>query len=396
MPALSFEKLASQMRLRGPKDIGATVQIYTDTDVFTGKGRIHIQDGELELKVVLDGEKPLPEIVGALPREKLWRLGGVIENQIPFCTVGFPHRWFSETGRFHVLGADFSIFRIRHITNDRDEGGIASEIQEVLKWDGFDGGYADEGLAVLRNYKLLDTSSFTSIVELNPFLGESRFTRRDTLKGRLPSFEYACIQRGTDVEVRIRALKGERICLGQLKTSFKLLLDSLAFIHGEHAWPEYYRISESGRVLEEWIAVHPDLSRNRYLPIPASLSSEGDSQIEAIECMVRCVLDHTDFGVALDDFLFLSREAGASSTPYSVGTLAFCAVLEGLVKLLFERFIVFSADEYAEGFSRAKGIVVACIEACQSCSQSCSACADSCLSEDSVSDLTRCVREVFS
>jgi len=36
--------------------------------------------------------------------------------------------------------------------------------------------------------------------------------------------------------------------------------------------------------------------------------------------------------------------------------------------------------------------LVACIEACQSCSQSCSACADSCLSEDSVSDLTRCVR----
>lgn len=36
--------------------------------------------------------------------------------------------------------------------------------------------------------------------------------------------------------------------------------------------------------------------------------------------------------------------------------------------------------------------LVACIEACQTCAQSCSACADACLSEDSVAELTRCIR----
>ncbi|WP_150240628.1 four-helix bundle copper-binding protein [Nocardiopsis quinghaiensis] len=36
--------------------------------------------------------------------------------------------------------------------------------------------------------------------------------------------------------------------------------------------------------------------------------------------------------------------------------------------------------------------LLACIEACFECAQSCTACADACLSEDTVADLTKCVR----
>ena len=34
----------------------------------------------------------------------------------------------------------------------------------------------------------------------------------------------------------------------------------------------------------------------------------------------------------------------------------------------------------------------ACIEACVECAQACTACADACLSEDSVAELTKCIR----
>src|SRR3712207_5716610 len=34
----------------------------------------------------------------------------------------------------------------------------------------------------------------------------------------------------------------------------------------------------------------------------------------------------------------------------------------------------------------------ACIEACSECAQACTACADACLSEDTVADLTECIR----
>jgi hypothetical protein len=34
----------------------------------------------------------------------------------------------------------------------------------------------------------------------------------------------------------------------------------------------------------------------------------------------------------------------------------------------------------------------ACIEACYACAQACTACADACLTEDSVAELTKCIR----
>ena len=36
--------------------------------------------------------------------------------------------------------------------------------------------------------------------------------------------------------------------------------------------------------------------------------------------------------------------------------------------------------------------LAACIEACVACAQTCTACADACLSEQTVPELTRCIR----
>jgi hypothetical protein len=36
--------------------------------------------------------------------------------------------------------------------------------------------------------------------------------------------------------------------------------------------------------------------------------------------------------------------------------------------------------------------LLACIEACLECAQACTACADACLSEDTVAELTKCIR----
>lgn len=39
-----------------------------------------------------------------------------------------------------------------------------------------------------------------------------------------------------------------------------------------------------------------------------------------------------------------------------------------------------------------KDKLLACIEACVECAQACTACADACLSEDTVAELTKCIR----
>jgi hypothetical protein len=50
-------------------------------------------------------------------------------------------------------------------------------------------------------------------------------------------------------------------------------------------------------------------------------------------------------------------------------------------------------DTYPLGLGKLeKRVLAACIEACYDCSQTCTACADACLSEETVADLTKCIR----
>ena len=49
-------------------------------------------------------------------------------------------------------------------------------------------------------------------------------------------------------------------------------------------------------------------------------------------------------------------------------------------------------DTYPREVSLDRGLLVACIEACYDCADSCTQCADACLAEESVQELTTCVR----
>jgi len=47
---------------------------------------------------------------------------------------------------------------------------------------------------------------------------------------------------------------------------------------------------------------------------------------------------------------------------------------------------------YPKDINTDRDLLAECIEACVACAQACTACADACLSEDSVAELTRCIR----
>jgi hypothetical protein len=49
-------------------------------------------------------------------------------------------------------------------------------------------------------------------------------------------------------------------------------------------------------------------------------------------------------------------------------------------------------DTYPRELSADRGLLVACIDACSDCAASCTQCADACLAEESVQELTTCVR----
>ena len=49
-------------------------------------------------------------------------------------------------------------------------------------------------------------------------------------------------------------------------------------------------------------------------------------------------------------------------------------------------------DTYPRDVGLDRDLLVACIEACYDCADSCTQCADACLAEDSVQELTTCIR----
>jgi hypothetical protein len=49
-------------------------------------------------------------------------------------------------------------------------------------------------------------------------------------------------------------------------------------------------------------------------------------------------------------------------------------------------------DAYPREFNVDRELLVRCIEACSDCAEACTQCADDCLSEQSVQELTKCVR----
>src|SRR5688572_30922611 len=49
-------------------------------------------------------------------------------------------------------------------------------------------------------------------------------------------------------------------------------------------------------------------------------------------------------------------------------------------------------DAYPREYNVDRGLLVRCIEACYDCAESCTQCADDCLGEESVQELTTCIR----
>ena len=49
-------------------------------------------------------------------------------------------------------------------------------------------------------------------------------------------------------------------------------------------------------------------------------------------------------------------------------------------------------DAYPSELNVDRGLLVRCIEACSDCAESCTQCADDCLGEESVQELTNCIR----
>lgn len=354
MASLDFEKFAELLRTDATSFVMSRVSIYTGSEEFRGRGQLRVKDGLLSMNVALDGNKPLPQISGSQTREQFWKIGGIIEEQVPFWTLALPHSWQTSGIRFQVQGATFTIDRVHHLLGNFPQGSLENAILEAAKAEELDGGEGDDATAMLTDYEMVFHEEFTKVTEENPFLGEGSSSRSDTLRGHFGEFEYALIQRGKNCEVRMRSKKNTRPRKGELNRIFRALLVSIAFAHGQHAWPQFYRIRKGWKVLDEWARVERDLPRSRYQPVPETACANGARVQNVFEHLMACILTEDQFSKDLTHNLLLAREAGGSSTPHSVGTLGLCAVLEGLVALLHQRFVKVEITKASGAFEAKK------------------------------------------
>jgi hypothetical protein len=164
-----------------------------------------------------------------------------------------PYKRVTNNALFSTRGATFDLDRVHHLTVPVGEHGLKEAVMTGARDanPGEDPHEQAEGFARLVNYKPLWCNSYSETVYENDFLGKSSSTLRDTLRGAFDEFEYALVERDEDCDVHLRLKEGAVISPCVFRNTFSALLRAVAFVHGQHAWPQWERVKTDSRVLHE-------------------------------------------------------------------------------------------------------------------------------------------------
>ncbi len=359
---MTFEEVAKHFRQNiAPLSAGQIIIVTNDGD-FSGRGRISAVNGKLELAVILDGERQLPRIVGSTTRDQFWKIGCIIEEQVPVWTVGIAHQWITRNTRdvlFSASGACFDVDMAHHLTVPLGEYGKEAVMTAASEPDpGEDPHERAYASARLVNYKLMWCNLRSETVQENDFLGKSSLIQRDTLRGAFDEFEYALIKRGEDCEVHLRLKKGAVISPRVFRNTFSALLRAIAFLHGQHAWPQWERVETGSRVLDEFATAPHSVPKTIHTLLTETVCANHADPTSLIEKAVHTFLRTDGFSRSLEHYIFLAREAGANGTPLQVGTLSLCATFEGLAGLLHKQFCEGESSAHIAEFREARAILI--------------------------------------
>lgn len=225
--------------------------------------------------------------------------------------------------------------------------------------------------AVLRDFELLFADMVTRKSEENPFLGESWSTSRDTFIGDNEDWHYALIQRGPDLHVHMRSKHGAPD-LGEQEEQRRLrtFLNSIAFVHGQQAWPSLVEHRRNHRLVLDRIHLQEGAARSSHAPFSKRLAYTSKPEEWSFGGVLEKCYDflrqESTFVREVSRLLYLAREAGSRGVSGKIGALTLCSLLESLVRLVHEeRVIPLRKTSEAEAFSEAKKRVAAHIESCR-------------------------------
>ncbi len=338
---MDFKALADKLRKSELPLAVKDIVIVTDCEDFYGDGSISLSEETLELHVVARGERDfrIPK-AGAYSRDAFWKIGGVIEGQIPFWSVSLPHTSKFQSNRFAtVRSADFSLDLIHHLSGPFELGAMRVALLDAWNNEGRPLQATDgiRAFARLTDYKLVCCNADTTTVETSEFFGAKTRDEKNVLRGAFSGFEFALVQRGDDCEVHLRQ-SDEIVASTGAREVMNALLKAIGFLHGSHAWPQWQWIRTGAEITDEYARVARSVPRTLFTPLSGPACANGADAALLIGKSVECFVRADDFAEALHHYCFLARGASADETPRHVGALGLCAVLEGLVGLLHLHF----------------------------------------------------------
>jgi len=353
-----FKELAKYFRTSSSPLMVNDLLIITDSGDFKGYGTIEIKGSRLLLKATLS--QKLPEIHGGYIYEQFWKIGGFIQGELPFWTVGLPNKWEDRWGKYTIHNSLFKIDRIHHITSTVAEGELKTAILNAIKNEKEINEIPNEACAYFTNYNLIGCSNVTEIVTTNSFTGVNKRMEDDTVLGEFGFYKYALIQKKQDCEVHLHSKSGEN--KNDFKQVFDALLQAVAFAYGQHTWPQWQRITKSGLILNEWVSAPRIVPRSTYYPITERACRCGDRVQSFLEKAIKCFIAGDEFATRFNNFLFLAREAGSAEAPLHGGLLVLCSVIEGLVKLLYEKNLFHEQVKGRQDFEVVRQKILECLE----------------------------------
>ncbi len=332
------------------------IVLKTGTQEFHGKGMLRISREEIKLDMTLDeGENPPAIQFGVHTKSDYWKLNGVIEDVLQFkcdyISFGNSQHFFNWNKCKNVLKLDLSPIELipsgsdaltreeraqlhkellqknKNIANQNREAGNTEPPTETSAYF----------YALILNYPVPTLAcAGTEIIEKNPYFGERRSGKLDTLKGEIGNYNYAFIKEKDDgdIHVHLESKKGYHSSSTQEDwDKFYALMHALAFMQGMHAWPyriEYWR---DGQKITDRVTSARRLAHTVHIPFRL-LKFDFQDVVKKTTTFLEV---KTKLSEEILRILFLFREATDYEFVHGeIALITLCVLFETLVNQLFK------------------------------------------------------------
>ena len=354
---MNADELAKAVR-RGDEKLRADdLVVETGTERLTGKGYLLVRPTALIILMTLDaGAGSLGQgRSGVVTTSDYWTMTGTIDHDLKFrCKCGpVPTQHYRNGActleesvspiELEIKGWDTLTTQERRKKWEELHALFPTPSADADFYTAEAGRLADGSFEFQANFvdhELRFKNEVTHTERKNAFFGnEGSGWKTDTLLGETSTYKFAFIQEddSNDLRLVIRSKENQPpLSEAAHLRKYESLGHALAFVHGINAWPYRLCYWRSGSKSSE--KLFPATAAPRTHHTPFSGLGHDVSMGGFLAKVAEFLEPDTSFNDKLTSQMYLFRQAGAAQGLRKVDTLALCAILEGLTKLLFDEF----------------------------------------------------------